>query len=136
MDIDVLLECTGKFNDAEGAQLHINAGAKKVILSAPTKGKKDMKTIVIGVNDDTITANDKIFSNASCTTNNAAPMLKILDDNWGIEKHLLQRFIHIPEIRIFMMVLIKIYAEPGLQQFLLFRQLPELQKLWVTFCHI
>jgi glyceraldehyde 3-phosphate dehydrogenase len=84
LDIDVLLECTGKFNDKEGAQLHIKAGAKKVILSAPTKGKKDMKSIVIGVNEHTLTDKDLIMSNASCTTNNAAPMLKILDDNWEI----------------------------------------------------
>jgi glyceraldehyde 3-phosphate dehydrogenase len=85
LDVDVLLECTGKFTDAAGAQLHINAGAKKVILSAPTKGKRDMKSIVIGVNDEIIEPGDKILSNASCTTNNAAPMLKILDENWGIE---------------------------------------------------
>ncbi len=85
LDVDVLLECTGRFTDAAGANLHINAGAKKVILSAPTKGKKDMKSIVLGVNDEVLTPDDKIISNASCTTNNAAPMLKVLDDNWGIE---------------------------------------------------
>ncbi len=85
LDIDVLLECTGRFTDAVAAQLHINSGAKKVILSAPTKGKRDMKSIVLGVNDEILTAEDKIISNASCTTNNAAPMLKVLDDNWGIE---------------------------------------------------
>ena len=85
LDIDVLLECTGRFTDAKSAQLHIDSGAKKVILSAPTKGKRDMKTIVLGVNDDILTSEDYIISNASCTTNNTAPMLKILDDNWGIE---------------------------------------------------
>ena len=85
LDIDVLLECTGRYTDAESVQLHVIAGAKKVVLSAPSKGKKDMKTIVMGVNDHIITSEDKIISNASCTTNNAAPMLKILDDNWGIE---------------------------------------------------
>ena len=85
LDVDVLLECTGRFTDAKSAQLHIHSGAKKVILSAPTKGKRDMKTIVLGVNDEILTDDDKIISNASCTTNNAAPMLKILDDNWGIE---------------------------------------------------
>jgi glyceraldehyde 3-phosphate dehydrogenase len=85
MDIDVLLECTGRFTDAEGAKQHLSAGAKKVILSAPTKGRRDMKTIVLGVNDDVLKIEDTILSNASCTTNNAAPMLKILDDNWGIE---------------------------------------------------
>jgi glyceraldehyde 3-phosphate dehydrogenase len=85
LNVDVLLECTGIFTDAVGAQMHINSGAGKVILSAPTKGKRDMKSIVLGVNDDLLTHDDKIISNASCTTNNAAPMLKILDDNWGIE---------------------------------------------------
>jgi glyceraldehyde 3-phosphate dehydrogenase len=85
MKIDVLLECTGKFTDLEGAELHIKAGARKVILSAPPKGKKNIKNIVIGVNDDTLSKEDTVLSNASCTTNNAAPMLKILDDQWGIE---------------------------------------------------
>jgi glyceraldehyde 3-phosphate dehydrogenase len=85
MDIDIVIESTGKFTDAEGAKAHIAAGAKKVMLSAPSKGKDDMKTIVIGVNDHTITGDEKIVSNASCTTNNAAPMLKVLDDNWGLQ---------------------------------------------------
>ena len=85
LDIDILLECTGRFTDAKSAQMHIDSGARKVILSAPTKGKGDMKTIVLGVNEDSLTEDDKIISNASCTTNNTAPMLKILDDNWGIE---------------------------------------------------
>ncbi len=84
-NIDVLLECTGRFADAASAQIHVSSGARKVILSAPTKGKNDMKSIVLGVNDEIISADDKILSNASCTTNNAAPMLKILDENWGIE---------------------------------------------------
>lgn len=85
MEVDVLLECTGRFNDAKGAQQHIDAGAKRVILSGPTKGKKDMKMIVLGVNDATLTSEDFYLSNASCTTNNAAPMLKILDENWEID---------------------------------------------------
>lgn len=85
LDVDILLECTGRFTDAKSAQMHIDSGARKVILSAPTKGKGDMKTIVLGVNEDSLTEDDKIISNASCTTNNTAPMLKILDDNWGIE---------------------------------------------------
>ena len=84
MDIDVVIECTGKFTDAESAKAHLMAGAKKVLLSAPSKGKDDMKTIVIGVNENTLTGDKKIISNASCTTNNAAPMLKVLDDNWGL----------------------------------------------------
>jgi len=84
MDIDVVIECTGKFTDAEGVKAHLAAGAKKVLLSSPSKGKDDMKTIVIGVNEHTLTGEEKIISNASCTTNNAAPMLKVLDDNWGL----------------------------------------------------
>ncbi|CAN5516881.1 type I glyceraldehyde-3-phosphate dehydrogenase [soil metagenome] len=85
MDIDVVIECTGRFTDFESAKAHLAAGAKKVLLSAPSKGKDDMKTIVIGVNDHLLKGDDKIISNASCTTNNAAPMLKVLDDNWGLE---------------------------------------------------
>jgi glyceraldehyde 3-phosphate dehydrogenase len=83
--VDILLECTGRFADRASASAHIKAGAKRVILSAPTKGKGDMKSIVLGVNDSILTAEDDIVSNASCTTNNAAPMLKILDELWEIE---------------------------------------------------
>lgn len=85
LNIDVVLECTGKFSDAVGAELHLDAGARKVILSSPSNGKDGVKTYVIGVNDQTLNADEKIISNASCTTNNAAPMLKVLDDNWGVE---------------------------------------------------
>ncbi|MBP6402487.1 MAG: type I glyceraldehyde-3-phosphate dehydrogenase [Bacteroidia bacterium] len=85
LNIDVVLECTGIFTDKAGATLHLTAGARKVILSAPAKGKEPVKTIVLGVNDDQIGEEDTILSNASCTTNNAAPMLKILDELWGIE---------------------------------------------------
>ena len=85
LDIDVLIEATGKFIDEAGATKHLNAGAKRVILSAPAKGPHDFKTIVIGVNDALIKGDEKIISNASCTTNNAAPMMKIINDNWGIE---------------------------------------------------
>jgi glyceraldehyde 3-phosphate dehydrogenase len=85
LNVDVVIECTGKFTDAEGAKAHLTAGAKKVLLSAPSKGKDDMKTIVIGVNENTLTGDEQFVSNASCTTNNAAPMLKILDDHWAIE---------------------------------------------------
>ncbi|HNP99085.1 MAG TPA: type I glyceraldehyde-3-phosphate dehydrogenase [Bacteroidia bacterium] len=85
LNIDVVLECTGFFTDKAGAELHLTAGARKVVLSAPAKGKEPVKTIVLGVNDEIILPEDKILSNASCTTNNAAPMLKILDERWGIE---------------------------------------------------
>jgi len=85
LDVDVVLECTGKFADAKGAGLHLDAGARKVILSAPSHEKDGVKTYVIGVNDHLLQDDEKIISNASCTTNNAAPMLKILDENWGVE---------------------------------------------------
>lgn len=85
LDIDVLIESTGKFVDEAGATKHLNAGAKHVILSAPAKGPHNFKTIVMGVNDYLIKGDEKIISNASCTTNNAAPMMKVIYDNWGIE---------------------------------------------------
>ncbi len=84
LGIDVVIESTGHFLDKEQAGKHITAGAKKVIISAPPKGN-DIKTVVIGINDDILTAEDIIVSNASCTTNCAAPMVKVLDDNWGLE---------------------------------------------------
>lgn len=83
-EVDVVIESTGKFLDRESAQLHLIAGAKRVILSAPPKGN-DIATVVLGVNDHILEANDPIISNASCTTNCAAPMIKILDDNWQID---------------------------------------------------
>jgi glyceraldehyde 3-phosphate dehydrogenase len=93
LDIDVLLESTGKFTEAEKAAAHLKAGAKKVIITAPLKGSHkfgsdgagEVKTIVLGVNENIISGDEKIMSNASCTTNNAAPMIKVLDDNFGIE---------------------------------------------------
>ena len=84
LGIDVVLECTGKFTSKEGANLHIDAGAKKVLISAPGKG--EMKTIVYNVNDDILTNEDIIVSAASCTTNCLAPVLKVLDDNFKIVK--------------------------------------------------
>ncbi len=84
MGIDVVLESTGRFTESEKAMSHINAGAKKVVISAPATG--DVKTIVLGVNDSMLTADDKIMSNASCTTNCLAPMVKVLDDAFGLEK--------------------------------------------------
>jgi glyceraldehyde 3-phosphate dehydrogenase (phosphorylating) len=84
-EVDVVLECTGKYLSAELAKVHLQSGAGKVLLSAPSKGKDDVRTIVLGVNEAMLDKSDRIISNASCTTNNAAPMLKILDDRWGIE---------------------------------------------------
>ena len=83
-NIDVVLECTGKFTSYEGAKLHIDAGAKKVLISAPAKG--DIKTVVYNVNHDILTDDDVIVSAASCTTNCLAPVLKVLNDNFGIVK--------------------------------------------------
>ncbi|OFX78444.1 MAG: type I glyceraldehyde-3-phosphate dehydrogenase [Bacteroidetes bacterium GWE2_29_8] len=85
LDVDVVIESTGRFLDSESASLHIKAGAKKVIISAPAKGD-DIKQVVLGVNDEILTKSDVIISNASCTTNCAAPIVKIIDDNWGVEK--------------------------------------------------
>ncbi|RBL89496.1 type I glyceraldehyde-3-phosphate dehydrogenase [Chitinophaga flava] len=84
MDIDLVLEATGKFTSRKAAELHLQAGARQVIVSAPSSDK-DIPTIVLGVNDHLIDLTAPILSNASCTTNNVAPMVKVLDDNWGIK---------------------------------------------------
>ena len=91
LDIDVVFECTGFFTDKEKASAHINAGAKKVIISAPAKG--DLPTIVYGVNHETLDKNENIISAASCTTNCLAPIAKVLNDNFGIS-HGLMTTIH------------------------------------------
>jgi glyceraldehyde 3-phosphate dehydrogenase len=83
LDIDIVIESTGKFTDRAGATLHLNAGAKQVLISAPSTDK-DIPMVVLGVNDADVDLKAPILSNASCTTNNVAPMIKILDDNWGI----------------------------------------------------
>lgn len=86
--IDIVLESTGNFVAKEDAIRHVNdSGAKKVIISAPAKADQDdVKFVVLGINDDIIDKDDVIISNASCTTNCVAPMIKVLDDLWGIEK--------------------------------------------------
>lgn len=81
--VDVVIESTGHFNSLEKASKHIAAGAKKVIISAPASG--DLKSVVLGVNDDILDGTEKVISNASCTTNSAAPLIKVLDDNWEVE---------------------------------------------------
>lgn len=83
LEIDVVIESTGHNLDKESAGKHIKAGAKKVIISAPAKD--NTKSIVLGVNDSILSKDDIIISNASCTTNCAAPMIKVLDENWGVE---------------------------------------------------
>lgn len=84
MDIDLVIESTGKYTSLDGAQKHLAAGAKQVIISAPSADKA-VPTVVLGVNDDTVDIHAPILSNASCTTNNVAAMVKILDDNWHIK---------------------------------------------------
>ena len=84
LDIDVVMECTGFFTDKDKSMAHINAGAKKVIISAPAKG--DLKTIVYNVNHDKLTGDEQIISAASCTTNCLAPVVDVLDKAIGIEK--------------------------------------------------
>ena len=86
--VDVVIESTGFFTDPAKAAAHLEAGAQKVVISAPAKGE-GAKTIVIGVNEDTVTEDDKIISNASCTTNCIAPVMKVLEDTFGIEKALM-----------------------------------------------
>jgi len=81
---DIVLESTGIFRDAKGAEKHLEAGAKKVVISAPAKG--EIKTIVLGVNHGELSEKDTIVSNASCTTNCLAPMVKILDDHFGVKQ--------------------------------------------------
>ncbi|MFD0941949.1 type I glyceraldehyde-3-phosphate dehydrogenase [Pedobacter boryungensis] len=84
LEIDLVIESTGKFTNRANASLHLEAGAKQVVISAPSSDIS-IPMVVIGVNDHAINLKSDIISNASCTTNNVAPMVKILDDNWGIE---------------------------------------------------
>jgi glyceraldehyde 3-phosphate dehydrogenase len=83
--VDIVIESTGKFKLKSDLEKHIAAGAKKVILSAPPLGD-DIKTVVLGINDEVFSKDDVIISNASCTTNNAAPLIKVLDELCGIEQ--------------------------------------------------
>jgi len=88
LEVDIVLECTGVFRTKETASFHLKAGAKKVVISAPSKGE-GIQTIVPGVNGDKIKKNQKIFDLASCTTNCIAPVMKIICDNFGVEKALM-----------------------------------------------
>ncbi len=83
---DIVIESTGKFADRPACQKHIDAGAKKVILTVPPKGEKLDRMVVLGVNDGELKASDKLVSNASCTTNCLAPMVKVLHDAFGVEQ--------------------------------------------------
>ena len=82
-NVNVVLECTGKFNTKEKSALHINSGAKKVLVSAPCKGARN---IVFGVNQKTLKKNDNVIAAASCTTNCLAPVAKVINDSFGIER--------------------------------------------------
>lgn len=84
LEVDVVLECTGEFKSAKLAAKHLDAGAAKVLLSAPSSDDS-VKTVVLGVNDEIIDGDDRILSNASCTTNSAAPLVKVLDELCSIE---------------------------------------------------
>lgn len=86
LGVDVVVESTGIFRTKEKAELHIQAGAKKVLISAPAKGDSPVKTIVKGVNDQDLSSEDTVVSCASCTTNCLAPVVKVLDDNFGVEE--------------------------------------------------
>ncbi|MBG6236425.1 glyceraldehyde 3-phosphate dehydrogenase [Pedobacter sp. CAN_A7] len=83
LEIDLVLEATGKHTSRDKASLHLLAGAKQVLISAPASDK-DIPMVILGVNDANVDLSAPILSNASCTTNNVAPMVKLLDDNWGI----------------------------------------------------
>ncbi|MFC3414621.1 type I glyceraldehyde-3-phosphate dehydrogenase [Algoriphagus hitonicola] len=85
MNVDLVIECTGRFTTRQGAEKHLNAGAKKVIISAPSPDES-IKMVVLGVNDSILTGDEKIVSNASCTTNCLAPMVHVLDDQFGVIK--------------------------------------------------
>ena len=85
LDCDLVVESTGIFRTQEAASRHITAGAKKVIISAPAKGEVDA-TVVLGVNDSILNGSEKVISNASCTTNCLAPMVKVLDDTFGVKR--------------------------------------------------
>ncbi len=85
LKIDAVMECTGRFTNPADARAHIKAGARKVVISAPAKGT-GAKTVVLGVNEEVVTADDEILSCASCTTNCIAPVMKVIEDNFGVEK--------------------------------------------------
>ncbi len=85
LGVDIVVESTGFFRTREKAAMHIQAGARKVVISAPASGEVDA-TIVLGVNDDVLTGSEEVVSNASCTTNCLAPMVKVLDDAFGVEQ--------------------------------------------------
>ena len=113
LGVDLVMECTGAFNSKEASMVHIESGAKKVLLSAP--GKTADATVVYGVNQDVLKATDLVVSNASCTTNGLAPLVKPLQDKIGIE-HGLMTTIHSYTTRCSPTSTIRICAEPALRR--------------------
>ncbi|MDR0465207.1 MAG: type I glyceraldehyde-3-phosphate dehydrogenase, partial [Treponema sp.] len=85
LGVDVVVECTGLFTKTEDAKKHIEAGAKKIVISAPAKDE-GARTIVLGVNEGELVADDTVVSNASCTTNCITPVMAVIEENFGIEK--------------------------------------------------
>ena len=85
LGVDIVIDATGKFTTRQGAQKHLLAGARQVIISAPS-ADKEIPTVVLGVNDKVVDLRAPIISNASCTTNNVAALIKVLDENWGIKE--------------------------------------------------
>jgi glyceraldehyde 3-phosphate dehydrogenase len=86
LNVDLVIESTGIFTSIDKASMHLQAGAKKVVLTAPSKGDGEMKTIVLGVNEEELKKDDKVFSMASCTTNCLAPMTAVIEKEFGIKK--------------------------------------------------
>lgn len=84
LGVEIVAECTGRFREKEQAEKHLTAGAKKVLISAPARGKSYVPTIVLGVNNEEYNPDDRVLSIGSCTTNCIAPVVKVLDDNFGI----------------------------------------------------
>lgn len=130
LDIDIVIEATGKFNHGDKAIAHINAGAKKVLLTGPSKGG-EVQMIVKGVNDDKLDINQyDIFSNASCTTNCIGPVAKVLNDKFGIVNGLMTTVHAITNDQKILIILIRIYVEHVLAMKVLFQlQLVPLKRL-------
>ena len=136
LGVDVVLECTGVFNSEEKASWHLEAGAKKVLCSAPVTG--NVKMVVYNVNDDVLDGTEKVVSGASCTTNALAPVVKVLDDNFGVVRGFMttvhayttdQSLLDLPHKKVF------IHVVDVRQQLILFLHQPELQKQSVKLCH-
>lgn len=85
-DVDIVVECTGLFRTHEAAEKHLGGSVRKVVISAPARGDKEVKTVVMGINDDLLDGSETVISNASCTTNCAAPMVAVIDELCGIEQ--------------------------------------------------